>query len=50
MRFHEAIRLALDTIRTQIKALYSRTGTRGLAPLTALLSRLAETHAADGPT
>lgn len=34
------------TVRTQIKSLYAKTGTRGLSPLIGLLSRLAESRAA----
>ncbi|HKU86935.1 MAG TPA: helix-turn-helix transcriptional regulator [Casimicrobiaceae bacterium] len=45
-RIADRFALSENTIRTQIKALYAKTGTRGLASLTALLSRLAETHAA----
>jgi DNA-binding CsgD family transcriptional regulator len=34
-----------NTVRTQIRALYDKTGTRGMAALIALLSRLAQTQA-----
>lgn len=44
-RIAEKFGLSENTVRTQIKALYAKTGTRGMAALIALLSRLAETRA-----
>ena len=45
-RIADRFALSENTIRTQIKSLYAKTDTRGLASLTALLSRLGEMHAA----
>jgi len=46
----EKFALSENTIRTQIKALYAKTGTRGIAALISLLSRVTEARASRAST